>query len=61
MSNSAMVDQKGRLKIPVRLFPRSRGLVPNSSYTSDGGSSVRIYPRLAWNQVENRLEHLCSQ
>src|SRR6266581_5717727 len=30
MSNSAMVDQKGRLKITRPSFPRARGLVPNS-------------------------------
>jgi len=41
MSNSAVVDQKGRLKITRPSSPRSRGLVPNSS------SPARVAPRSA--------------
>jgi hypothetical protein len=60
MSNSAMVDQKGRLKIPATLLPALKGSSTEFFITSEGGSSVRIYPRLVWNQVEERLEHLCA-
>ncbi len=60
MSNSAMIDQKGRLKIPATLLPALKGSSTEFFITSEGGSSVRIYPRLVWNQVEERLEHLCA-
>src|SRR5439155_10992582 len=29
--------------------------------TSEGGSSVRIYPMQVWSQVEERREHLCCR
>jgi MraZ protein len=60
MSNSAMVDQKGRLKIPVTLFPMLKRSGTELYVTSEDGCSVRIYPMQVWNQVEERLEHLCS-
>jgi transcriptional regulator MraZ len=60
MSNSAMVDQKGRLKIPVTLLPTLKGSGSELYITSEDGSSVRIYPMQVWNQVEERLERLCA-
>jgi len=60
MSNSAMVDQKGRLKIPVTLFPMLKRSGTELYVTSEDGCSVRIYPMEVWNQVEERLERLCS-
>ena len=61
MSNSAMVDQKGRLKIPVTLFPMLKRSGTELYVTSEEGYSVRIYPMQVWNQVEERLERLCSR
>jgi|SRR4029077_2003632 len=60
MSNSAIVDQKGRLKIPVTLFPILKRSGTELYVTSEDGCSVRIYPMQVWNQVEERLERLCS-
>jgi len=60
MSNPAMVDQKGRLKIPVTLFRMLKRSGTELYVTSEDGCSVRIYPMQVWNQVEERLEHLCS-
>ncbi len=39
MSNSAMVDQKGRLKIPVALLPALKGSGTEFYITSEDGSS----------------------
>src|SRR6266481_3734247 len=61
MSNLARVDQKGRLKIPVTLLPMLKGSGAELYVTSKDGSSVRIYPIQVWNQVEERLQCLCSQ
>jgi len=61
MSNSAKVDQKGRLKIPVTLLPMLRRSGTELYVTSEDGYSVRIYPMQVWNQVEERLERLCSR
>jgi len=55
-----VVDQKGRLKIPATLLPALKGVSAEFFITSEGASLVRIYPRLVWNQVEERLEHLCA-
>jgi len=60
MSNLAKVDQKGRLKIPVTLLPMLKGSGTELYVTSEDGYSVRIYPMQVWNQVEERLERLCS-
>ena len=60
MSNLAKVDQKGRLKIPVNLLPKIKGCGTELYVTSEDGDSVRIYPMQVWNQVEERLERLCS-
>ena len=60
MSNSATVDQKGRLKIPVTLLPMLRGPGTELYVTSEDGCSARIYLMQVWNQVEERLERLCS-
>src|SRR6266404_3272212 len=60
MSNSAMVDQKGRLKIPVTLLSMLKKSGTELYVTSEDGYSVRIYPMRVWNQVEERLERLCS-
>jgi len=60
MSNLARVDQKGRLKIPVTLLPMRKGSGTEFYVTSEDGYSVRIYPMRVWNQVEERLERLCS-
>ena len=57
MSNSAKVDQKGRLKIPVTLLPMLRRSGTELYVTSEDGYSVRIYPMQVWNQVEERMEH----
>src|SRR5467141_2368647 len=61
MSSSAIVDQKGRLKIPVTLFPMLKRTGTELYVTSEDGCSVRIYPMQVWNQVEKRLQRLCSQ
>src|SRR6266849_11208326 len=60
MSNSAKVDQKGRLKIPVTLFRMLKRSGTELYVTSEDGYSVRIYPMQVWDQVEERLERLCS-
>src|SRR6267143_704244 len=60
MSKSAMVDQKGRLKIPVTLFPMLKRSGTELYVTSEDGYSVRIYPMQVWSQVEERLERLGS-
>jgi DNA-binding transcriptional regulator/RsmH inhibitor MraZ len=39
MSNSAMVDQKGRLKIPATLLPAVKGSGTELYVTSEDGSS----------------------
>jgi DNA-binding transcriptional regulator/RsmH inhibitor MraZ len=39
MSNSAMVDQKGRLKIPATLLPALEGSGTEFYITSEDGSS----------------------
>ena len=60
MSNSAIVDQKGRLKIPATLIPTLTESGTEFYITSEDGSSVRIYPMQVWNKVEERLERLCT-
>src|SRR5580700_9698113 len=60
MCNSLKVDQKGRLKIPMTLLTALKGSGTEFYVTSENGDSVRIYPMQVWNQVEERLEHLCS-
>src|SRR5882724_7688863 len=60
MSNSAKVDQKGRLKIPVTLLRMLKRSGTDLYVTSEDGYSVRIYPMQVWDQVEERLERLCS-
>jgi MraZ protein len=60
MGNSARVDQKGRLKIPVPLLPKIQGSGTELYVTSEDGYSVRIYPMQVWKQVEERLDRLCS-
>ena|ERR1700720_1807263 len=59
MCNSATVDQKGRLKIPVTLIHMLKGSGTELYVTSADGYSVRIYPMQVWKQVEERLERLC--
>jgi len=49
MSSSAIVDQKGRLKIPVTLFPMLKRTGTELYVTSEDGCSVRIYPMQVWN------------
>jgi MraZ protein len=61
MSNLARVDQKGRLKIPVTLLSMLKKSGTELYVTSEDGYSVRIYPMRVWNQVEERLQCLCSQ
>jgi len=39
MSNSVMVDQRGRLKIPVTLLPAVKGSGTEFLHTSEDGSS----------------------
>jgi hypothetical protein len=39
MGNSAMVDQRGRLKIPVTLLPAVKGSGTEFYITSEDGSS----------------------
>jgi len=53
MSNLAMVDQKGRLKIPVTLFPMLKRSGTELYVTSEEGYSVRIYPMQVWNHRVN--------
>ena len=50
MSSSAIVDQKGRLKIPVTLLPMLKRSGTELYVTSEDGSSVRIYPMQVWNE-----------
>ena len=61
MGNLAKIDQKGRLKIPMALLSTLQELGTEFYVTSENGDSVRIYPMQVWNQVEERLEHLCSR
>jgi MraZ protein len=61
MSNSANVDQKGRLKIPANLLTTLNQHGTEFYITSENGDSVRIYPMQVWNQVEKRLKRLCSR
>lgn len=61
MGNTAKVDQKGRLKIPVTLLPILRRSGTEFYVTSQDGYSVRIYPMQVWNRVEKGLERLCSR
>jgi MraZ protein len=60
MGNSAKVDQKGRLKIPGTLLTMLKGPGTEFYVTSEDGSSARIYLMQVWNQIEERLERLCS-
>ncbi len=50
MSNSAMVDQKSRLKIPATLLPTLKGAGTEFYIIGEDGSSVRIYPMQVWNE-----------
>ncbi len=50
MSNSAMVDQKGRLKIPATLLPTLKESGTEFYITGEDGSSVCIYPMQVWNE-----------
>jgi MraZ protein len=61
MGNSAKVDQKGRLKIPATLLTTLNQQGTEFYITSENGYSVRIYPMQVWNQVEKRLQRLCSR
>ena len=61
MSNSAKVDQKGRLKIPMTLLPTLKGPGTEFYLTSENGVSVRIYPMRVWNEVEGQLERMSLQ
>lgn len=61
MGNTVTVDQKGRLKIPVNLLAALRESDGEFYATSEDGASIRIYPMQLWNQVEERLEYLCSR
>jgi MraZ protein len=58
MCNSATVDQKGRLKIPMTLLTSLKGPAPGFYLTSENGDSVRIYPMQIWKEVEEQLERL---
>jgi MraZ protein len=61
MCNSARVDQKGRLKIPVTLLSMFDRFGTEFYITSEDGDSVRIYPMPVWNQVEEKLKRSCSR
>jgi MraZ protein len=61
MGNTVTVDQKGRLKIPANLLVSLQESDAEFYATSECGDSIRIYPMKVWNQVEERLEHLCSR
>ena len=61
MGNTVTVDEKGRLKIPVNLLIALQESDAEFYVTSEGGESIRIYPMQVWNQVEERLENLCSR
>ena len=50
MSNSAMVDQKSRLKIAATLLPTLKGSGTEFYISGEDGSSVRIYPMQVWNE-----------
>ena len=53
MSNSAKVDQKGRLKIPASLLGTLNGPGTECFVTSENGSSVRMYPMRVWTHIEH--------
>lgn len=55
-SSPARIDDKGRLKVPTlfRADIRDRH-GPDVFVTSVTGASVRIYPMLAWLEVERKL------
>jgi MraZ protein len=59
MCNSLKVDQKGRLKIPVKFLSTFKGFSTEFYITSEKGDSVRIYPMEVWNKIEEQLEHRC--
>jgi division/cell wall cluster transcriptional repressor MraZ len=61
MCNSLKVDQKGRLKIPLTFLATLAESGSEFYVTSENGGSVRIYPLRVWNDVERRLERLCSR
>jgi transcriptional regulator MraZ len=61
MSNSAKVDQKGRLKIPSNLLATLRKLDTKFYITSEIGDFVRIYPVKVWKEIVDQLERLTSQ
>ncbi|PYU54246.1 MAG: hypothetical protein DMG56_27360 [Acidobacteria bacterium] len=59
MSNSAMVDQKGRLKIPATLFPMLKGSGTEFFITSE----LQIWPgsmTLSKSSITNALTKLCT-
>lgn len=60
MSKLAKVDQKGRLKIPVKLLASLKE--PGSEFfiTSEDGQCVRIYPIQIWYEIEKRMVRLSS-
>jgi DNA-binding transcriptional regulator/RsmH inhibitor MraZ len=58
MCNSAKVDQKGRLKIPMTVLTTLKGPITEFYLTSENGDSVRIYPMEIWKEVEEQLERL---
>src|SRR4029077_13518764 len=61
MSNSARVDQKGRLKIPATLLTMLNQHGTEFYITSEKGDSPRTCPSQARNQAEKRLKRLCSR
>jgi MraZ protein len=61
MGDSVKIDQKGRLKIPANLLTTLHLSDTEFYITSESGDFVRIYPMQVWNQVEERLERLCSR
>ena len=59
MSNSAMVDQKGRLKIPATLLPALKGVSAEFFITSE----LQIWPgsmTLSKPSITNALTKLCT-
>ena len=60
-SSAALIDPKGRLKVPATF----RGVIQDLHgadvfVTSLTGESVRIYPMPVWREIERKLSNMAS-
>jgi MraZ protein len=54
-SHPAIVDEKGRLKIPAAYLAELREAGDTFYVTSDSGDHVWVYPMSAWSEIEQKL------